>query len=197
VLEDSIRTVLIPAWQQARRSGNRGGSVACTEQGRGSGITRSEPSVSVSHIRSRVCFLEDETQWEMTEFRCHTVIKVALRRVVGNRKLFLHYLTCRHTPNAGANGVESRSKYDKSSLSCNCGIASAGAVEWFHSPAWRRSFHITQGWPVMGSAADHRSIDQIGNGHKASAMMSENPHLPRERGTVFCFLVQFAQKEDC
>lgn len=87
MLEDSIRTVLIPAWQQARRPGNGRGSVACTEQGRGSGITRSEPFVSVSHIRSRVYFLEDEAQWEMTEIRCHTVIKVALRHASEDRML--------------------------------------------------------------------------------------------------------------
>lgn len=196
MLEDSIRTVLIPAWQQARRSGNRGGSVACTEQGRGSGITRSEPFVSVSYIRSRVCFLEDETQWEMTEFRCHTVINVALRPVIEDRMLSSIILAGRHTPNDGANGVESRPKYDESSLSCNCGIASAGVVDWLHSPAWRRSSHITQGWPVMGSAADHRSIDQIGGEYKTSAMMAESSSS-KGKGNSFLFLVQFARKEDC
>ena len=79
MLEDSVRTELTPAWQQARRSRKRRGSVACSEQGRGSGVTRSQPTVSVSHIRLRVSFLEDKTQWGVNASQCHTVANVAHR----------------------------------------------------------------------------------------------------------------------
>lgn len=48
----------------------------------------------------------------------------------------------------------------------------------------------------MGSAADHRSSDQIGSEYKTSAMMDESSP-PKGKGNSFLYLVQFARKEDC
>lgn len=204
MLEVSIRTVLIPAWQQARRPRKRRGSVACTEQGSGSGVTRSEPTVSVSHIWLRVCFLEDETQWGVNASQCHTVNNVAYRFSCGSMCCLLPHPADRHVSNEEINGVESQPVYDESSLRCNCGIASAGAVEWFHSPAWRRSSHITQGlhrnrcsprWPVMGPAVGQRSTDRIGERHKRPAMEAK-PQLSEGKENSLC-IPNKVQKEEC
>jgi hypothetical protein len=40
-------------------------------------------------------------------------------------------------------------------------------------PAWQRSGHITQGWPVMGSADRHWSLYR--HGHKLAAMRTKTP----------------------
>lgn len=179
MLEVSIRTVLIPAWQQARRPRKRRGSVACTEQGGGSGVTRSEPIVSVSHVWLRVSFLEDETQWGVNASQCHTVTNVARRSVQGVCVVLPLHPVYRHVPSEGINGVESQPVHDKTSLRCNCGIASAGVTSFARSPAWRRSSHSTQGTrrsrralrrPVMGPAAGGPKARRIGDRKKLPAM---------------------------
>jgi hypothetical protein len=204
LLENSIRTVLIHAWQQARRPRKRMGSVACTEQGRGSGVTCSQPTVSVSHIWLRVSFLEDETQWGVNASQCHTVTNVAYRCSCGGMCCLPPHPTNRHIPNEGTNGVESQPNYDRSSLRYNCGIASSGVVEWVHSPVWRRSSHITQGshqkWcnprrPVMGPAVGQQSTDRIGERYKRPEMEAKAP-LSEGKENSFCVPTK-ERKEEC
>lgn len=177
--EDSIHTVLIPAQQWALRSRKGGGSVACTEQGGGSEVTCCQPIASVSYIWLRVCFLEDETQWGVNASRCHTVANVSSRCSCRSMCCLPLHPTSRRASNEEVNGVESQPNYNASFIRRNCGIVSAGVVEWFHSPAWRRSSNITQGqylkwcgprWPVMGPAVDQRSIDRIGERYKRPVM---------------------------
>ncbi len=203
-MEDFIHTVLIHAWQQARRPRKRMGSVACTEQGSGSGITRSQPTISVSHKWLKVYFLEDEIQRGVNRTRCHTVINVSSQRSCESMQLLLSHPTSWSASNEEVNGIESRPKYDKSSFRCNCGIASVGAVEWFHSPAWRRSSHITQGshryrcsprWPVMGPAVGQPSTDQIGGRYKSPAMGTKAETFEGKENSL-CILAR-VRKEEC
>ena len=194
MLEIFIRTKLIHAQEWARRPRKRMGSVACLEQGSGSGITRSEPIVSVSHIRLRVYFLEDEIRWRVKASRRHTVINVASRFMQKNCVVVICIQLNRQAPCDGVNGVESQSKYGKSLSSCNCGIASTGVVRNSHSPVWRRSFHITQGSalkcanprpPVMGVAVREPSTRGIGASDKSSVMMTKH-FTPEGKGNSFC-----------
>lgn len=120
MLEDSIRTVLIPAWQQARRSGNRGGSVACLGKTRLSGTIRSKLSGRASHIWLG-CIPEDEIQWGTMPGQCHTMVKVALR----DMQEIVSGVSCnqlsRHAFSQKVNGIKSRPKYDSTLHKVNMG----------------------------------------------------------------------------
>lgn len=119
MLITSIPTALIPDWRQARRSRKGGGSVACAEQGDGSGAIRSKPAVRVSHAWLRVSFLEGETQRGVCIPRWHTMANVASRSL--GRILFVSATSQqdRRTPNEGADGVESRPNHDGASMQVN------------------------------------------------------------------------------
>lgn len=185
MLEISIRTVLILARQRARRPRKRQGSAACTEKGRGSGITRSQPWVSVSHIWIKVGFPErrdsvGKNQVPVPHGDSRGNLDSAKEQMMGP-----WHPICRHASSDEVNGVESRPKYDESSLRRNCGIVSAGVAEWVRSPAWRHSSHSTQGWPVMGSAAGHSSNDRIGHEYKTAVMPGETS-CPKGKENSLC-----------
>ena len=176
MLINSIPTVLIPAQEWARRPGNRRGSVACTEQGRGSEITSSQPSVRVSHVWLK-CFLEGETQRGVKMAQCHTVIQVAFRVCVWGVSVRPSNQPSRRTSNEEANGVESRPNHDVASYSIN-----VGSPKQMKTSAWRRSSNSTQGWPVMGSAVGNQA--DRGAEHKLTVMLVKPLSLGGS-GTVF------------
>lgn len=51
-------------------------------------------------------------------------------------------------------------------------------------PAWQRSPHITQGWPVMGSADG--AFGPYRHGYKSSVMMMKVPLPERKGGSCDC-----------
>ena len=176
MLINSIPTVLIPTQQWACKSGNRGESVACTEQGMKSGITRSQLHVRVSHVWLK-CFLEGETQWGVNMAQCHTVIKVAFRACAGILGSCPSNQPRRHASNEEVNGVKSQPNHDDSSYNVN-----SGSPKLVATPVRRRSSNSTQGWPVMGSAASNQSGQRVGN---KSIVISAKPRILGGSGTVF------------
>lgn len=119
VSTSSVPTVLILV-QQWTTPGNREGSVACTEQGVGSGITRSKPRVRVSHVWQE-CFLEGEIQRRMMMAHCHTVVYVAVRSIWRDSICARHSRIDRRIPNEGTDGIESLPNHDVSLHEVNSG----------------------------------------------------------------------------
>lgn len=192
MLKTSIPNVLIPAWQQALRSRKRRGSVACTGKGRGSGITRSKPSVRVSHIRLKVSFLEDKTQWGTILPRCHTVIKVASLFVHCNVALVRCNQLNRRASNEEVNGVESQPNYDAASQNINMGSPKLGMV--FTPAQYGDGVPIVpNGWSVMDSAVGSNVGRTIVN---KRAVMRVNAHPVWGKWNSF-FVQSKARKEDC
>ena len=179
MLINSIPTVLIPAQQWARRSGNGRGSVACTDN-TGSGSTRSQPCAWVSHIWLR-CNPEDETQLGMMIPRRHTVDNVASWFVQRGDVLLADNQPNQSTSNEEANGVESQPKYDATSLNESVGspklamLITAGQ----HGDG---GLIVPNGWPVIGSAVGIQS--DRGDEYKSTAMKTKT-HTLGVRRTVF------------
>jgi len=145
LLENSIPTELIPAWQQARRSRKRRGSVACSENGKRSGAIRSEPFARVSRIW-RGCFPKDETQWSVSvDSVSHGGLGDILVRAE-KCTIFHRYQLDQHVFNEKVNGVESQPKYDGASHNVNMGSSNLGEVvaRHYYQPEWRRSPNSTQ-----------------------------------------------------
>lgn len=187
----SIPTVLIPAQQWARRSRKGRGSVACTEKGEGSGATRSQPFARVSRIWLG-CIPKDEIEWGRRRPLCHTVDKVAYRLLQTTAMALSSNQRSRHTPNEGANAVESQPKCDAGSRDVNTG--SSTLVEAVNSHQYDDGVPILpNGWPVMGSAVGNQS--SRGAEYKRTAMLAK-AHIARGKGNSFCFQ-STARKEDC
>ena len=192
MLTISIPTVLIPTWQQVRRSRKRRGSVACTEQGEGSGAIRSKPLVRVSCIRLKVYFLEDETQWGKRNAQRYTMAKVALRFVRERLGLTSRSQRNRHTPNEGANGVENQPKYNAASHNVNMG--SPKQVWLFEVHLYGDGVPIVPNrLPVMGLAASNQSGPILWN--KCAAMLA-NTRDTGGKWNSFC-VWPLTRKEDC
>jgi hypothetical protein len=191
VLVTSIPTVLILAQQWARRSRKRQGSVACTEQGDGSGAIRSKPAVRVSHVWLG-CISKDETQRGVSTPRCHTMANVASRSLRRNHVLSADNQQDRRAPNDGVNGVESRPNHDATWLCVNAGSSTlVGAVN--------PNLHddgvpvILNGWPVMGSATGIKT----GRGARYKlSVMAAKVWLAGGKGNSFS-IQSTARKEDC
>ena len=86
----------------------------------GSGIARSKPNGSVSHIWLR-CISEGEIQWGMTTTLCHTAIKVAYRLYETIVTLVSYPVKSRHIFNEKSEGIESQPKYDQAPHKRNTG----------------------------------------------------------------------------
>lgn len=149
-MDTSLPTKLIPAQQWARRSGNGRGSVACLEQGRESGITRSQLSIRASRVRLR-CFPKDEIQRILNRSQYHTVINVILRSLWSGLRCTGHIQKDRRAFGKKVNGIESRPNHDITQHSGNARSPKL-VTKGQSSPVWRRSSNITQGWSVMDSA---------------------------------------------
>ena len=188
---NSIPTVLIPAWQRALRSRKRRGSVACTEQGQMSGITRSDLLVRVSRIWLG-CISDDETQRGLTATLCHTVIKVAHQ--FGHADVtWLHVNQSNwRTSNEEANGVESQPKYDAGSHYVNMGfpkLVDVSSVDQYGNGV----SIVPKGWPVMGSAIGKQTNPSTN--YKVT-VMGPKDLCPGGKGNSFCIRFN-SRKEDC
>ena len=189
MLVTSIPTVLIPIWRQICKPRKGRGSVACTEQVRGSGAIRSKPSGRVSRIWLRVSFFEDEIHRGVNASRCHTMAKVASRSVHGRVLDSRATNPDRRTPNEGANGIESRPKYDNSLLNVNMGSPKL-VVEVKRNQYGDGVPIVPNRLPVMGLATGNQSgPNDKGSlrGEHKSAVMPANPCRAGGRGTAFVF----------
>lgn len=188
---NSIPTVLILAQQWARRSRKRQGSVACTEQGEGSGAIRSKPFVRVSY-EWLGCISKDETRRGVNTPRCHTMANVASRSLRWINVLSADNQQDRRAPNDGVNGVESRPNHDATWLFVNAG--SSKLVGGVNPNLYDDGVPVVlDGWPVMGSAVGIKT--DRGAGYKLSAMTAK-VRLAGGKGNSFS-IQSFARKEDC
>ena len=176
-----IPTVLIPAQQWARRSRKRGGSVACTEQGKTTGIIRSERFVRVSRIWSGY-LPEDEIQWGRTANRCHTMIKVASQSMLRSRFPFeaINWIGTSQMMGPKESKVDLSTTSKTSLHSVNVG-----------SPKQESFLHgdgvliVLKGLPVMGKAIRLVGFEDI---NKLTAMLTKHVST-RGEGEQFVFSV--------
>jgi hypothetical protein len=180
LFEYSIPTALIAVQQWTRRLGNEGGSEACAGKDGRSGTIRSKPFVRVSHIRSKVCFLEDEIQRGMMMTRSHTMVQVASRLSAEVSPCGLGIKPSRRASSEEVNGIESRPTCDTSLHSVNTGSPKL-VVLVNHRLYGDGTPILPNGLPVMGVAAgvSHR----IGDGYKSAAMPTK-VQSPRGSGVV-------------
>lgn len=152
MLINLIPTVLILTQQWVRRSRKGQGSAACTGKDGGSGAIRSKPSVRVSRVRLKVCFLEDEIQrgvyWNPVSHDGLGDISTCSGDYVvvsGNQP-------SRRAVSETAKRIESQPNHDVTSYSVNAGSPNLvrGIIP---RPKWRRSSHSIRRLPVMGLAA--------------------------------------------
>jgi hypothetical protein len=161
VLVTFIPTLLIPAWQQARRSRKGRGTVACREQGRRSGTVRSQSFVRVS-CTWLGCISEDEIQWGVIRTRCYTTVYVASRQIQGGTCVDLCNQFSRHVFNEKINGIESQPKYSIASRSVNTRSPNLVRVVNAHQHGDGVPI-VPNGWPVMGSAIGIQSGSSLQN----------------------------------
>lgn len=120
MLKYSIPTVLIPVQQWTRRSGNRGGSVACTEEGSRSEITMIRPIVRVNRVRLNCYCLRRDSAGRKQDPASHGDLSDVLTFAMGImvRPCIQH---CQRAFNEKVNGVESQPNHDASSHNVNSG----------------------------------------------------------------------------
>ncbi len=157
MLIDSVPTVLIPAWQQARRSRKRRGSVACTAKSRRSGTIRSQPSARVSHIWLGCIFPKTRPSGAQLVTQCHTMVKVAFRLLPAHVAGALDSQRSRRTSNEGVNGVKSQPKYDVCSHDVNMGSPTLVLPVQSAYQNGDGAPIVPNSWPVMGSAVGNQS----------------------------------------
>lgn len=177
----SMSTELIHAWQQARRSRKRVGSVACSEQGERSETIFSRPFVRTSRVWLR-CNPKDETQWGVK----HDPMS---HDGLGDISTFVKRVTVRSCNRHGrraesdsVNGVQSRPNHDASSHSVNMGSPKlAGSV---NTCLYGDGVPILpKSQPVMGVTAGNQSGSA--SRHKSPAMATKPE---KGRGKVEQFL---------
>ncbi len=175
----SVPTVLIPAQQWARRSGNGRGSAACTEQVGESRVTVRNLPGKVSRIWLE-CFSKARSSGEELEARCHAVTEMAFRPVRDWDKVTSRNQSGRRTPNDGAKRIESQPSYDAAPFQVNRG--SPKLVDALHQYGDGAPI-VPNGRPVMGSAAARPDGARIETGNEPSAMRAK-PQTSRGSGAV-------------
>jgi hypothetical protein len=147
--------------RKARRSRKRGGSVAWWEKARCSEATKRDRVSIRCAWRKLNCLnlsphgvtVHDAERWLVTAYwevaykRCRCT-----QRRHETSALGLMLQPAQRAPYRGIKGTNETPKHIASLSYRNCGIAYTGD-ELKLTPAWRRRLHITQGGPVMGSAA--------------------------------------------
>lgn len=163
---------------------------------RESGTIRSKLSGRASHIWLG-CIPEDETQWGQIPAQCHTMVKVALRDVRGVIGEAARNQLSRHAFDQKVNGVQSRSKYDRTLRSVNMGSPllvnplKCGHLRGDGTPI------LPDSLPVMGVAVGPRNQREIKSESGISRQQwRAKAVLLRGSGVVYVSSQQ-AQKEEC
>jgi hypothetical protein len=184
--------VLILTQQWVRRSRKGQGSAACTVKDERSGAIRSKPSVRVSRVRLKVCFLEDEIQrgvhWNPLP---HDGLG-GISTCGGDYIVVSVDQPSRRAVSETAKGIESQPNHDSTSHSVNAG--SPNLIGRIVLPSTgRRSSHITQRLPVMGLATGRKASPH--REHNRSAMVGKTCDC-RGKGNSSRELANY-RKEEC
>jgi hypothetical protein len=171
--------------RKARRSRKGGGSVAWWEKARGSEATKRDRVSIRCAWRKLDCLnlsphgvrYHDVERWLVTAYwEVAYDMGRSTQRRHENYKGSLMLQPPQRAPYRGIKGTNETPKHIASLSYRNCGIAYTGD-EQKPTPAWRRRLHITQGGPVMGSAASHR-LDR--HGYKRMVTTRESPSVWEE-----------------